>query len=378
VLTVIGNGVRLGSVNGIPVKADWSLLVIIWLLTWSLATGGLPALAGGYSTGAYWVAAALTSVAFFASLLAHEFAHSFVARRDGIEVRGITLWLLGGVSELTEEATNPSDDLRIAFVGPLASLAVAVLAFIVAGILDIVNVSLLVVACFSWLGSVNVILGVFNLIPAAPLDGGRVLRAILWRRTGDRTRASLSATKAGRAFGYVLVAVGFVEFVYATWSGLWFVLLGWFLLSAAHAEENQIKLGGALSGVRVRDVMTPHPITVPADADVDTVLHEFVLRCHCSSFPVVDAAGRVVGLVTLGKLRTLAAHHRETTPVGQIAVPLADVPQGAPGDMLLDVLRRSPGGEGRILVFDNGALAGIVSPTDIANAMRYAQSRTKV
>ena len=258
-MTVIGNGVRLGSVNGIPVKADWSLLVIIWLLTWSLATGGLPALAGGYSTGAYWVAAALTSVAFFASLLAHEFAHSFVARRDGIEVRGITLWLLGGVSELTEEATNPSDDLRIAFVGPLASLAVAVLAFIVAGILDIANVSLLVVACFSWLGSVNVILGVFNLIPAAPLDGGRVLRAILWRRTGDRTRASLSATKAGRAFGYVLVAVGFVEFVYATWSGLWFVLLGWFLLSAAHAEENQIKLGGALSGVRVRDTMALTP-----------------------------------------------------------------------------------------------------------------------
>ncbi len=375
---MIGKGVRLGSVDGIPVTADWSLLVIIWLLTWSLATGGLPALASGYSSGAYWLAAVLTSVAFFASLLAHEFAHSFVARRDGIEVRGITLWLLGGQSELTEEPKDPSDDLRVAVVGPLASLAVAVLAFFVAGILDIVNASSLVVACFSWLGSVNVILGVFNLIPAAPLDGGRVLRAILWRRTGDRTRASLSATKAGRVFGYVLVAIGFVEFAYATWSGLWFVLLGWFLLSAAHAEENQIKLGGELSGVRVRDVMTSHPITVPADADVDTVLHEYVLRCHCSSFPVVDAAGGVVGLVTLGKLRTLAAHHRETTPVREIAIPLADVPQAAPDEMLLDVLRRSYGGEGRVLVFDKGALAGIVSPTDIVNATRYAQSRTKV
>jgi Zn-dependent protease/predicted transcriptional regulator len=375
---MIGDGLRLGSVRGIPLRADWTLLAILWLLTWSLADGGLPALASGYSSGAYWFAAALTSVAFFGSLLVHELSHSLVARRDGIEVRGITLWLLGGVSELSREPANPRDDFRVAVAGPLASLVFGAVAFVVAAVLDVLGASALVVACCAWLGSVNVILAIFNLIPAAPLDGGRVLRAILWRRHGDRTRAALSATTAGRLFGYALVAIGFVEFLYATWSGLWFVLLGWFLIFAAHAEETQIKMGRDLSGTRVRDVMTANPITVPADRDVEHVLHEYVLRCHCSSFPVVDPAGNVVGLVTLARLRTLAAHHRESTRVADIAVPIADVPQAAPDELLLDVLRRQHGEEGRVLVFDRGALVGIVSPTDVANAMRYAQSRTNV
>src|SRR5579871_1433219 len=181
---MIGDGLRLGSVRGIPLRADWTLLAILWLLTWSLADGGLPALASGYSSGAYWFAAALTSVAFFGSLLVHELSHSLVARRDGIEVRGITLWLLGGVSELSREPANPRDDFRVAVAGPLASLVFGAVAFVVAAVLDVLGASALLVACCAWLGSVNVILAVFNLIPAAPLDGGRVLRAILWRRHG--------------------------------------------------------------------------------------------------------------------------------------------------------------------------------------------------
>jgi Zn-dependent protease/predicted transcriptional regulator len=372
-MSMIGQGVRIGTVRGIPVKADWSLLVILWLLTWSLATGGLPALASGYSSGAYWFAAVLTSIAFFVSLLAHELSHSLVARRHGIQVRDITLWLLGGVSQLSKEPDNPSDDFRVAFAGPLASLVFGAGSFVVGAILDVAGASRLVVACFMWLATVNVILGVFNLIPAAPLDGGRVLRAILWRRTGDRTRASLDATKSGRVFGYVLVALGFVELLSSTWSGLWLVLLGWFLLGSARAEENQIKMGRDLGDVRVRDVMTAHPITVPADIDVETVLHEYVLRCHCSSFPVVDRAGRVVGLVTLNRLRSLAAHHRATSRVGDIAIPLAEVVQAAPDDMLLDVLRRGNGQETRILVFQSGALVGIVSASDVTRAFNAVE-----
>jgi Zn-dependent protease/predicted transcriptional regulator len=375
---VIGQGVRIGSIDGIPVKADWSLLVILWLLTWSLATGGLPALASGYSSGAYWLAAVLTSIAFFGSLLAHELSHSLVARRHGIQVRDITLWLLGGVSQLSKEPDNPADDFRVAFAGPLASLVFAAVSFVIGAVLDVAGASSLVVACFMWLATVNLILGLFNLIPAAPLDGGRVLRAILWRRTGDRTRASLSATKSGRVFGYILVALGFVELLSSTWSGLWLVLLGWFLLGSAHAEENQIKLGRDLGGLRVRDVMTSHPITVPADTDVDTVLHDYVLRCHCSSFPVVDSGGQVVGLVTLSRLRSLAAHHRATSRVGDIAIPRKDVLQAGPDEMLLDVLRRGDGSDSRILVFDDGALVGIVSAGDVMRAYNYEQRRTKV
>jgi CBS domain-containing protein len=281
--------------------------------------------------------------------------------------------LLGGVSQLSKEPENPRDDFRVAFAGPLASLVFGAGSFIVGAILDVAGASSLVVACFMWLATVNVILGVFNLIPAAPLDGGRVLRAILWRRTGDRTRASLDATKSGRVFGYILVALGFVELLSSTWSGLWFVLLGWFLLGSARAEENQIKMGRDLGDVRVRDVMTPHPITVPADIDVDTVLHDYVLRCHCSSFPVVDAAGNVVGLVTLSHLRTLAAHHRAMSRVGDIATPIKDVQQAGPDEMLLDVLRRGNSRETRILVFDAGALVGIVSASDVTRAFNAVE-----
>jgi len=372
---MIGDGVRIGSVRGIPLKADWSLVVILWLLTWSLASEGLPAIADGYSGLAYWFAAALTSVAFFGALLAHELSHSLVARRHGIDVRDITLWLLGGVSQLTREPENPRDDLRVAIAGPLASLALAVGAFVVGAVLTVVGVSGLVVACLMWLASVNVVLELFNLVPAAPLDGGRVLRAILWRRHGDRTQAALSATKAGQNFAYILVAAGLVELFFVTWSGLWFVLLGWFVLAAARAEEMQIKLGRDLGGLRVRDVMTAHPITVPADCDVDTVLHEFVLRYHCSSFPVVDAAGTVVGLVTMARLRSVASHDRAASHVGHIAIPLTDLTRAAPDEMLLDVLRRAPAGDGRILVFEHDALVGIVSPSDVTRVFQAAELR---
>ncbi len=368
--------VRLGSIRGIPIKAEWSLLVIFGLLTWSLASAGLPELAGGYTGPEYWTAAALTTAAFLGSLLVHELSHSIVARRHGIEVRDITLWLLGGVSRIEAEASTPSDDLRIALAGPGASIGIAVSAFLAALVCAAAGAPDLFVACVAWLASINVLLAVFNLVPAAPLDGGRVLRALLWRRSGDRVRAAISATRAGRVFAYVLVVAGFTEFVFvASVSGLWLVLLGWFLLTASRAEEAQIRMTRDLAGVRVAAVMTADPVTIPDDLNADQVLHEYMLGRHCSSFPVVDRTGQVIGLVTLRQLRELPAGRRATTRVAEIATPISEVPQAEPEEFLLDVLRRTSTarGDGRILVFLNGRLAGIVSPTDVARVVEVAE-----
>jgi Zn-dependent protease/CBS domain-containing protein len=368
---------RLGAVDGVEIRVDWSILVIFWLLLWSLASAGLPELASGYRTAEYWAAAAATTVAFFASLLAHELSHCVAARRQGLHVRDVTLWLLGGVSTIEEEPKTPSGDLRIAIAGPAASVAFGVASFAAAALFSATDLPPLLVACAVWLGSVNLLLALFNLVPAAPLDGGRVLRAVRWRQTGDRTIAAIDAARAGRVFGFILVALGFLEFLLGTdVSGLWFVLLGWFLISASRAEEMQVRLHHDLGTTRVSDLMTAEPITVRENMTVDEVLHEYVLARHCSTFPVLDDAGHLTGLVTLGRLRSVLPQQRTTTPVATIAWPFAELTIADPDELIVDVLRRgAAGGDGRIVVCRGDALIGIVSPTDIARAMQVADVR---
>jgi Zn-dependent protease/CBS domain-containing protein len=368
---------RVGSIDGIVIRIDWSILVIFWLLMWSLAVSGLPELASGYSAAEYWFAAVVTTMAFFASLLAHELSHCVVARRQGLQVRDVTLWLLGGVSTIEQESQTPAGDLRIAIAGPVMSLAIGVIALVVAATFLATDLPALLVAGVAWLGSVNLLLALFNLVPAAPLDGGRVLRAVRWRQTGDRMRGALDAVRAGRIFAVVLMTLGFTELLFgADISGIWFLLLGWFLLGASRAEEMQIQLTRSLASTRVGDLMTPNPITVRGDMMADDALDRYMLTHHCSTFPVVDVAGRMTGLLTLGRLRSIPSARRSTTPVSAIAWPAEDLTIAAPDDLVLDVLRRAAvGGGGRILVCDEGALVGIVSPSDITRALELADSR---
>ena len=279
---------------------------------------------------------------------------------------------LGGVSVLEEEPATPSADLRIAIAGPAMSLALGFAALGAAAVFAVAGASNLVCACAVWLGTVNIILAVFNLVPAAPLDGGRVLRAIRWRQTGDRTRAAIDASRAGRTFAFALIALGFAELLFgAEISGIWLILLGWFLLSASHTEEVQARLTRDLGTTRVRELMTPDPITVPDTLSVHDVLHDYVLARHCSSFPVVDVQGRCDGMVTLGRMRSVAADLRTTTPVAVVSWPLDELTIATPDELVLDVLRRTkPGAGGRVLVLEGDSVVGIVSPTDITRALQ--------
>jgi Zn-dependent protease/CBS domain-containing protein len=310
-------------------------------------------------------------VAFIGSLLAHELAHSLVARRNGLQVEGITLWLLGGVSQLQGEVADPGAEIRIAGVGPLVSLILGGAFWLLAWLLHAAGVGGVVVAALAWLGGINVLLAVFNVIPAAPLDGGRLLRAVLWRITGDRYKAAVWSARSGQVFGWALVVVAaYLVLVRREYSWLWFALIGWFLISSATAEGQQAMLQSRLRTIAVRDVMTAHPVTVPASSTVAWFLDDYLPWHRHSAFPVEGDDGQTVGLVTVHRVHQVPADERGRTTLGDVACPLSDVARATPDEPVADVLPRlHASSDNRALVFADGHLAGIVSPADISRAV---------
>lgn len=368
----------LGRIAGVRVGLHWSVLVIVALITVALAHGRLPAAHPGHSPVAYWGLAVLTAVVFLLSLLAHELAHAVVARRNGVEVEGITLWMLGGAARLRGEAPSPAAELRIAGVGPLTSLlAGGVLTGAAVG-LDALHVTGLVVEAVAWLGAINILLAVFNALPAAPLDGGRLLRAYLWHRTGDRLRATRGASAAGRALGWFMVLTGFADVLFAgDLAGLWPALIGWFLIAAATAESRQAQIRGVLEGVPVRRVMTPAPVVVPETVILSDFLAEgpFGPYRH-SAYPVLAADGSVTGLLTLRGVQTVPAQARTHTTAGDVMRPLGDVVTATSDEPVVDLLPRlqeSPAR--RALVLDQGRLVGILTLADITRALAWPVPR---
>jgi Zn-dependent protease/predicted transcriptional regulator len=363
--------VRLGKVGGVSVGAHWSTLFVLALFATMLATTELPSTAPGYPTAAYWVVAVLLAGVFLASILAHELAHAAVARHHGVGVDSITLWLLGGIAQLHEHARDPEAELRIALAGPATSIAIGAAAGVLAVALYGVGGSGLVVGALGWLAMVSMLLGIFNLLPGAPLDGGRVLTAVLWRRSGDERAARRRSAQIGQVLGQVMIGIGIFDVLVGVGiGGLWFVLLGWFVMAAARGEEAQLDLTGALGGVRVADVMTPQPVVVRRGTSVaEFVAHES-LHTRGSSFPVVDDRGQVCGLVTFRRVRAVPHGRWATTTVDDVALPVDELWTAAPDEKLLDVLARGRGGDGRIVVLDGEHVVGIVSPTDVTRAVQ--------
>lgn len=363
----------LGRIAGVRVGVHWSVLLIFGIIAFGLAQDRLPRMYPGRSWAVYWAAGLCTAVVFFASLLAHELAHAVVARRNGVEVDDIVLWLLGGVARLRSEASSPGAELRIAGVGPLVSLLLGGLFALGTWLLGLASASGVVVEMAAWLAGINVLLAVFNALPAAPLDGGRLLRAFLWWRTGDRLRATAGAAAAGRFFGWLLVALGLIAFMRSrSFGGLWLALIGWFLIAAATAEGRQAQLRGVLAGVPVRDAMTPEPRTVPADTAVAGFLTDPRFRYRHAAFPVVDDNGGPVGLMTLDRARGVPQAEAHAVTVGEVMVPLSQTTVVGPDSPLGDLLpRMEPGAEHRVLVVDGGRLVGIVSPSDVSRTVTW-------
>ncbi|MET7402280.1 site-2 protease family protein [Dactylosporangium sp. NPDC005572] len=369
---------RLGRVAGVEVGVNWSVLIVFVLLAWLLAAGRLPAGYPGRPGWAYAVAGLSAAAVFLLGLLAHEVSHAVLARRNGLQVEGITLWVFGGVARLRGEPSTPGADARIAGVGPLVSLLIGVGFAAVAAVLAAAGAGL-AVGTVRWLAWINVLLAAFNLFPAAPLDGGRLLRAGLWKWRGDRAWATAAAARAGQGFGAVLIAVGFVQLASgAAFGGLWLLLIGWFIVAAAGAERRQAELGKALAGIRVADVMTPDPVTAPADLTVaDFVDHELREARH-SAIPLVDESGPA-GLVTLARLRRVPPQQRASTRLRDAACPMSEVPVARPDEAIVDLVPRLSGStDGRALVVSEGRLVGVVSPRDVRRVVQRAALRQSV
>lgn len=375
---MIRESIRLGTIAGVRVGINYSVLVIGAILVLGLAGGLFPSAFPGQSSTAYVLAAIATTVLFFASLLAHEVAHAVVANRNGIEVEGITLWLFGGVAQLKGEPRTPGADFRIAVIGPLTSLAVAVISGVLAWGLDVANAPNLLIGMFSYLAGINVLLAIFNLVPAAPLDGGRVLRAALWAWRKDRVQAALIAARAGRVFGFVLMAIGFLQVVSgAGFSGLWLVLIGMFLVNAAGAEEQHTQVTSALAGLRVRDVMTPDPVTADPTERLDHFVSDTAWRHRYSTYPLVGADGHLEGLATLNRVRSIPEQRRGETTLRDIACTPDELPLTTPQEPLVELLPRMANcSDGRaVVVDDKQRVVGIVSPSDISRAMQLQDLR---
>lgn len=368
------DSIRLGRLAGIPLGMHWSVLAIFALIAFGLSEGRFPQAHPGAPTGAYWAAGLGTAVVFFLALLAHELSHALVARREGVPVEGITLWIFGGVARMRGEVPSARSELRIAGVGPLVSLVLGMSFLALAGALEAGGAGALTVEAVIWLGGINVLLAVLNVVPAAPLDGGRVLRALVWWRTGDPFKGTRVATGAGRGFGAVLIGVGLALFLARSdASGLWLALIGWFVLGTATVEGRVAVARDALRDVRAWRVMSRDPLVLPAARSVANFLDHEPARYRFGEFPVADDAGRLVGLVTGEAIDRVPAEERERTPLGSIACPVAEVAVASPQDSVADLLPRM--GEcaaGRALVLDSGRLVGLITPADLNRAMAWA------
>jgi Zn-dependent protease/CBS domain-containing protein len=360
----------LGRLLGVPVRLHWTVLIIMGLIAWGMAAETLPAGYPGRPGWLYAVSGIGGAAAFFLGLLAHELAHAVVARRYGVATRRITLWLFGGIAELDGEAPDAGAELRIAGAGPLTSLLLGGAFVALGAAVSAAGGSGPVLGVLSWLAGINLLLALFNVLPGAPLDGGRLLRAALWKWRGDRQWASLTAARAGRVLGLLLIGIALVQFVLLRdVTALWLALIGWFILGAAGQEEHQATLRDALADVRVGEVMSAHPETLPGEVTVAEFVQERLFRHRHSSFPVVDH-GRLHGLLTLTRVKAVSADRWADTLIRDVTTPMREVPLSTPDEPVAQLLPRlQDSAEHRALVLDGGVLVGIVTLTDVARAV---------
>ncbi len=364
----------LGRIAGIRVGVNASVLVIVLIIAGGLALGRFPLVFPGRGAVAYVAAGLFAAAAFLASLLAHELAHALVARRNGVEVEGITLWLLGGVARLRGGARSAGAEFRIAGVGPLTSLVLGVLFGSCAAVARVLGADGLPVAVLDYLAGINVMLAIFNLVPAAPLDGGRLLRAVLWRLRGDAWSSAVTAARAGRLFGFTLIAVGIFQVVTGRgFGGLWLALVGLFVVNAASAEEQHAQVSRRIGGLPVGRVMSSPVLVADPDMSVAQFLHDVALVQRFSTYPLVNRTGGLVGLVTLNRLRSVPEQARAGTPLRAIACPVPEIPVARPDEPLTDLLPRLEGcSDGRAVVLDGGRVVGVVSPSDVARTLQLS------
>jgi Zn-dependent protease len=326
---VLGTGsFQLARVFGIRIGVDFSWFVVLFLIIWSLS-GYYEDVAPGSNS---FVLAVVSALLFFLSILLHELGHAWVAIRNGIPIQGIDLWMFGGVAKLGKDTDSPGVEFRVAVAGPVVTVLIAALCFGLAALVsgtseafdssrfEEVGVTGATTAVLGYLTSINILLLLFNLIPAFPLDGGRIARAIAWKVTGDRNKATRFAAWLGRLGGYVMIGAGAYLWIVLdrAVSGLWLAFIGFFLASAARSAEAQAAFAGRIEHIRVADVMDADPVAIREDALIADADHSFFLRYGWPWFPVVDSSGRLVGVVSREAVDSVPAEERDARTVGSV------------------------------------------------------------
>ena len=375
---------RLFRIAGIDIGVHYTWLFIFILISWTLAQGLFPQQHPGWGTSTYWAMGILTALALFVSVLAHEMAHSLVANARGMKVSSITLFILGGVSNLEEEPEKPGIEFSMAIVGPLTSLVLGIVCWLVVSAMTgalVSPVDLLTGSAFTtpvesvigYLAWINVLLAAFNLLPGFPLDGGRVLRSILWGSTGSLIKATNIAGRVGQVFGWLLIAFGVFQLLSGNFiGGLWIAFIGWFLNSAADASRKEINLRERLGHIKVKDVVGPEPRTIGPEATVAELVNQIFSKQHGRAIPVCQD-GRLRGIVTVTDVKKIPQERWADTTVANIMTsdPLYTV---RPDDNLSTVMKLiSQHDINQVLVNRDGQCAGILGRADIIRHIQFTQ-----
>jgi Zn-dependent protease/CBS domain-containing protein len=391
----MNKGFSIGKIFGITINIDWSWILIFLLIVWNLA-----AVFGQFhpdwALSLSWGAAIVAALLFFASVLAHELAHSLVAKAQGVPVRRITLFLFGGVSNIQREPASPLGEFIMAILGPLTSLILGAVLLWIAGSTNIFlgtasgnSVQVMrqlgvVSTMLLWLGSINILLGVFNMTPGFPLDGGRVLRSILWAITGNLQRATRWAAGVGQLIAWLMI-VGGIAMIFGVslpffgtgfLNGVWLAFIGWFLNSAAEQSYQQTVVQDVLEGVTVERIMRREPPTVAPDISVNTLIHEHIMSADDHAFPVMENS-HLLGLITLEDVRKVPSVRRDETAVREVMTPANELviarPEEEAAEALLDLSRRDVR---QLPVMQNDSLVGLLRRRDIVRWLHLREELT--
>jgi Zn-dependent protease/predicted transcriptional regulator len=366
--------VRLGKIMGIPIRIHYTLWFVFILIAWSLATGYMPTQYPGLGVVTYWAIGIVSAIILFASVLIHELSHSYIAKKNGLPIGRITLFFFGGVSEMTEEPQDPGLEVRMAAAGPLMS-------FLIAGVLgalwylgSLLKAPVAVTATLGYGGLINAILGVFNLLPAFPLDGGRVFRGSVWKRSKNLISATRIATRVSEGISLLMMLGGFVAIIIGDFvDGIWIIFLGWFIRSGAETSLRQTLVGETLAGVTVGDIMTRDVLTVPANITVDQLISEYFLVHHHGAYPVVEGR-EVLGIVTMQCVRSVPKESRTSTTVKDAMNTCEKAVKVKPSVSALDAMHTmARQNVERLIVFDGPQMLGIVTRGDLMRTIRTRQ-----
>lgn len=367
---MFGKRVRLFTLLGFEVRIDISWLIIAVLVSWSLASGVFPGRIGGLSAAAYWTMGVLGAIGLFASVIFHELSHSIVARRFGIPMKGITLFIFGGVAEMDDEPPSPDAELFMAIAGPAASI-VAGFAFLgVTALGGGLGWPETVIGVLEYLGVINLVLAGFNLVPAFPLDGGRVLRALIWRRKKDVRAATRIASRVGSGFGMLLIFAGVFFILRGQFiGGLWWIFIGIFIRGASRSSLARMRMRFALGGEPVRRFMKPGPVVVGPDVTLADLVENYIYRYHFKMFPVVES-GSLAGCVTTRDVKSIPREEWSSRSVGEVANACSgENTVEAETDAMTALRAMQRANTSRLMVTESGRLVGILALKDLLRYM---------